>query len=285
MPSNETKPSIPESLVNAIQNERAILFAGAGLSSSLGLPLFDKLTEHLASELGMPDSGDVDFSILAEYFCLSTSRRHDLFEWMKKTWHPASIEIQDSTAHRAILELDFPVIYTSNYDSWIERAFEAAGRPFRKVMNVSDLAEAQPGETEIIKFHGDFADPESIILRESDFLRRMSLEAPLDIRLRADSLARPILFVGYSLSDPNIRYLLYRLGQLWQEHTPEKTRPKSYILMVERNAIQERLLRERGVEPIVWCADDPSEALRQFFSALCEAIRKRRERATSGGWN
>lgn len=284
MSGHEAKTILPESLVVAVQNQRAILFAGAGLSSSLGLPLFDHLTSHLARELDMPESQEVDFPILAEYFCLRTSGRRELFEWMRKTWHPDHIRIEDSVPHRAIVELDFPVIYTTNYDWWIERAFAAARHPFRKVINVSDLADTEPGETEVIKFHGDFDDPASIILSESDFLRRMNLDAPLDIRLRADSLARPILFVGYSLSDPNIRYLLYRLGQLWEEHTEKKTRPRSYILMVERNAIQERLLRERGVEPIVWTADDPSEALGQFFSALCQAVSKRREKAVSGGW-
>ena len=285
MPGEDAKTNIPESLVAAIQNQRAILFAGAGLSSSLGLPLFDKLTRHLATKLEMPAACDVGFPILAEYFCLHTSGRRELFEWMEQTWHPERIHIEKSVAHRAILELDFPLIYTTNYDSWIERSFAAAGHPFRKVINVSDLADTEPGETEIIKFHGDFAEPDSIILRESDFLRRMSLDAPLDIRLRADSLARPILFVGYSLSDPNIRYLLFRLGQLWNEHTEKKTRPKSYILMVERNAIQERLLRERGVEPIVWTARDPSEALGQFFSALCQAVQRRGEKSASGGWS
>lgn len=285
MLSQEPKPVvIPESLVTAIQNQRAILFAGAGLSSSLGLPLFDRLTAHLADKLAMPEGWDVDFPILAEYYCLCTSGRHELFEWMKHTWHPQDIRIDESVPHRAILQLDFPVIYTTNYDSWIERSFDVARRPYRKIINVPDLAATQPGETEIIKFHGDFADPESIVLSESDFLRRMNLDAPLDIRLRADSLAKPILFVGYSLSDPNIRYLLYRLRQLWEVHTEEKTRPKSYILMVERNAIQERLLRERGVEPIVWTAKDPSEALGQFFSALCDAVKKKRDKSVSGGW-
>lgn len=286
MIEQESRSDIPDSLVTAIQSQRAILFAGAGLSSSLGLPLFDHLTRHLAREMQLPDDAlETDFSILAEYFHVCTDERQKLYGWMERTWHPGDINIEQSAAHRAILDLEFPVIYTTNYDSWIERSFAAEGRPFRKIVKVSDLAEVQPGETEIVKFHGDFEDPDSIILSESDFLRRMNLDAPLDIRLRADSLARPILFVGYSLSDPNIRYLLYRLAQLWTEHTDHQSRPKSYILMVERNAIQERILRKRGVEPIVWQAKDPSEALSQFFCALCKAVQRRRERAVSGGWS
>jgi hypothetical protein len=268
-----TVPSdIPETLVTAIKQKRAILFAGAGLSSSLGLPLFDALTDHLAKELGIEQRANTDFPILAEYYLLQTSRHEDLFNWMRQTWHPENIRIRDSEAHNDILDLDFPVIYTTNYDSWLERSFEARGKAFRKIINVKDLADSKPGETEIIKFHGDFNAPSTIVLTESDFLRRMSLDEPLDIRLRSDSLARPILFAGYSLSDPNIRYLLYRLRQLWSQHTDENVKPSSYILMLERNEIQERLLRERDVEPILFEQDDPSAGLTKFFKALRAAV-------------
>ena len=269
------KPDIPESLVTAIKQKRAILFAGAGLSCSLGLPLFDVLTTHLAEELGMQDSHDIEFPVLAEYYLLQTSKQQEFFDWMRKTWHPENIRICASAAHNDILELNFPVIYTTNYDSWLERSFAERGKPFRRIIGVADLAETKPDETEIIKFHGDFDTPASIVITESHFLRRMALEEPLDIRLRSDSLARPILFVGYSLSDPNIRYLLYRLRQLWSQHTgDDDTSPSSYILMVERNEVQERLLIERGVEPIVYEESDPSVGLTNFFEALREAVKK-----------
>jgi hypothetical protein len=264
--------NIPESLIRAIKQKRAILFAGAGLSSSLGLPLFDVLTNHLAKELGIKETANIDFPLLAEYYFLRTPGQDELFRWMREKWHPENIRIQESQAHNDILRLDFPVIYTTNYDSWIERAFEATGKPFRRVINVRDLAKSRPGETEIIKFHGDFDAPNTIVLTESDFLKRMGLEEPLDIRLRSDSMARPILFVGYSLSDPNIRYLLYRLRQLWSQHLDESTKPRSYILMVERDDVQESLLRGRGVEPIVFANDTPSAGLTNFFNALCEAV-------------
>jgi hypothetical protein len=270
------RSDIPETLITAIQQRRAILFAGAGLSSSLGLPLFDVLATHLAKELGIKKSVNIDFPILAEYYFLQTSRQDKLFEWMRRTWHPENIHIRDSRAHNDILDLDFPVIYTTNYDSWIERSFAERGKPFRKIVGVRDLANSQHGETEIIKFHGDLDTPSTIVLTESDFLRRMSLDEPLDIRLRSDSLARPILFAGYSLSDPNIRYLLYRLRQLWSQYTDESTKPSSYIVMVERNDIQERLLRERNVEPILFEEKNPSTGLTKFFDALCEAAGKPR---------
>lgn len=263
---------IPETLVTAIQRRRAILFAGAGLSCSLGLPLFDVLTTRLAKELGIEKPVNMDFPALAEYYLLKTSRRKELHEWMCQTWHPKNLSVESSEAHSDIVDLGFPVIYTTNYDSWIERAFAARGKPFRKIVRVADLAQTEPDETEIIKFHGDLEDVNSIVLTESSFLRRMSLEEPLDIRLRSDSLARPLLFVGYSLSDPNIRYLLYKLRELWSQHSESARKPMSYIVLVKRDEIQEKILEERGVEPIILNDEDASRGLANFFRELRERV-------------
>lgn len=264
---------LPEALVSAVAHKKAVLFAGAGLSCHLGLPLFDVLKSHLSEELQLSNGNEFDFPVLAEYYLLKTGKQQELLSWMKRTWHPENIDVFASEPHRCIVELEFPVIYTTNYDSWLERSFATAKKPFRKIVDVNNLAEAARGETEIIKFHGDFDAPDTIVLTESSFLRRMSLDEPLDIRLRSDSLARPILFIGYSMSDPNIRYLLFRLRQLWDQHSAKTNMPKSYVLMVEEDKIQQQLLLDRGVEPILAVGKDASAGLTCFFRALREAVR------------
>ena len=264
---------IPDALIAAVRARKAILFAGAGVSSSLGLPLFDVLKAHLCKQLGLADASEYDFPILAEYFLLERGEtgRDELLHWMKNIWHPDELNITCSAIHEHIVKLNFPVIYTTNYDAWIEWAFKARGRPYRKIIGVHDLAARKPGEVEIIKFHGDFDSPDSIVLTESSFLSRMSLDGPLDIRLRADSLARPLLFVGYSMSDPNIRFLLFKLQQLWAQHPEGGSKPESYIVVVERNSVQQRLLIQRGVQPIVSDEGDATAALQKFFEALSDA--------------
>jgi hypothetical protein len=259
---------VPEKLITAIKQRQVILFAGAGLSSHLGLPLFDVLKAHLGKELGIPNWDELDFPTLAEYYMLKTKTRDELWSWMKQIWHPENLDVLASEPHRCIVGLGFPVIYTTNYDSWLETAFERAKKPFRKIVSVHDLAEASTGETEIIKFHGDFEDPDSIVLTESSFWRRMSLDEPLDIRLRSDSLGRPILFAGYSMTDPNIRYLLFKLRQLWEQHSDKAKKPTSYLLMQGVNEVQQGLLRERGVEPIVSVGRNANEQLTTFFRTL-----------------
>ena len=74
------------------------------------------------------------------------------------------------------------------------------------------------GDTEIVKFHGDFDDDESIVLTESQYFARLSLEHPLDIKLRGDTLDKGILFIGYNLADINMRYLLFKLQQIWNSY-------------------------------------------------------------------
>ena len=48
-------------------------------------------------------------------------------------------------------------------------------RPFLKIANIADLATDARGHTEIIKFHGNFDDDESLVLTESSYFQRMSM--------------------------------------------------------------------------------------------------------------
>jgi hypothetical protein len=266
---------LPATLISAVRGRRAILFVGAGVSMNLGLPSFPQLVNHIGEELGFdPDIFQTfgDYQSLAEYYVLD-KRIGPLRGWMDRSWHPESIDIRDSEVHRLIVELEFPIIYTTNYDRWLERAHEAHGRPVHRIASVGDLVNAKPGvPTEIIKFHGDLDDDASIVLTESSYFDRMSFETPLDIRLRSDSLARPLIFIGYSLSDPNIRYLLYKLQRLWNIAPSPEARPRSYILMTRPNPVQEALLGRRGVETVVWTDTDPGKALTGFLSAMLDEV-------------
>lgn len=108
------------------------------------------------------------------------------------------------------------MIYTTNYDRWIEKAFELYGKNFIKVANVSDIPLIKDGVTQIIKFHGDFDNDDTIVIDESSYYERLEFETPLDIKLRSDVLGKSVLFIGYSLTDVNLRFLFYKLAKLWK---------------------------------------------------------------------
>jgi SIR2-like protein len=270
---HELKP-----LVEAAASGRLILFAGGGVSQNLGLPDFKALVAHLAEEMHFkPDRFDAsDYAIVAEAYYVTQAQLGKLRSWMDRAWHPEAVRIADSELHNLIVDLEFPIIYTTNYDRWLEKAFEARKRRYHKITNAADLTIAPAGATEIIKFHGDFEDDDSLVLTESSYFQRMQFETPLDIRLRSDSLARPLLFVGYSLHDINTRYLLYRLQELWKNSPHADQRPNSYILMTEPAEAQKIVLRSRGVLPITIASEDPGGATTQFLRELLAAVRTRR---------
>lgn len=261
--------------MDSVRRRTAILFAGGGISQNLGLPDFSALICHLAEQMGVSAEGLSvdDYPVIAEAYVKTSGKLGALRSWMDTTWHPSSIDVTTSAVHNLIVDLNFSTIYTTNYDRWLEKAFEACKKPYRKITNVADLMHPLDGATEIIKFHGDFEDDASLVLTEASYFRRMSFETPLDIRLRADSLARPLLFVGYSLQDVNTRYLLFRLQELWASSDCAAQRPLSYVLMTQPQPAQETVLRSRGVEPLVWEDEDPGRATKLFLEKLLEATR------------
>jgi hypothetical protein len=268
-------------LVHAVAERRLILFVGGGVSQNLGLPDFKALVNYMASDLGLRGQYSVsEYSVIAEAYLVKHAQLGALRSWMDTTWHPATIDIARSELHNIIVDLDFPAIYTTNYDRWLERSFEARRKPFHKITNPADLTIPANGRTEIIKFHGDFQDDDSLVLTESSYFQRMQFETPLDIRLRSDSLARPLLFVGYSLHDINTRYLLFRLQELWKNSPHADQRPTSYILMPERDEAQEIVLKSRGVLPIpLENGGDPGPATTKFLRDLLEEVHRLRRHA------
>jgi hypothetical protein len=262
---------VHDDLAKAIADRRLILFAGAGVSACLDLPTWNELIDHLAGELGFAPEifrMSADNMVLSEYYLLEKGPIGPLRGWMDREWHKKRERIKDSKVHELITKLRFPAIYTTNYDRWIEFAFEAASLKFVKISNVGDIQKTKPGDTEIVKFHGDFDDDESIILSESQYFARLSFEHPLDIKLRGDTLDKGILFIGYSLADINIRYLLFKLQQIWNSYGGTQRRPDSYIFLARPNPVQEKVLQARGITPVISDFDNPREGLTQFLQDL-----------------
>ncbi len=261
-----------DELKEAIRNKQAILFAGAGVSAVLGAPNWGQLIDHIGEELGFEAdvfrSLSTNYLTLAEYYKLERGTIGPLRSWMDKNWNFSDQEIKDSRVHELIVDLDFPTIYTTNYDGNIERAFELRGKTVRKIVDVRDFLSVEGDELQVIKLHGDFESDESIVLTETDYFNRLSFESPLDIRFRSDVLARPVLFIGYSLSDINVRMLLHKLWETWNSSPHHTHQPSSYIFLSRPNEIEEKVLAQWGVKTLVGEYPDPKKSLEKFLSEL-----------------
>lgn len=261
-------------LAKKIKENKVILFVGAGISANLGLPtwkeMIDEMAEHLEidKEIFEIYGNNLD---LAEYYCLETGGVERLVDDMKDKWIVEDKRIEKSKIHKDICKLNFQIIYTTNYDNCLEESFELFGHPYTKIVGVQDICHIEHDKTQIVKFHGDFSDDQSIILTESSYFERMNFESSMDIKLRSDMLGKSIFFLGYSLSDINMRYLIYKLNKIWSKYDIKK-KPDSYIFFPNPNFVQEKLMECWGIKSIIGEEISPEKSVEKFLDRLVKEV-------------
>ncbi|HYH95651.1 SIR2 family protein [Hyalangium sp.] len=239
---------------------RLIPFLGAGFSKPLKLPDWSELMGWIAQRLDFePELFYLHgrYEQLAEYFQLAG---HDHFQQLvhEMTRRFDSEEAVNarrvSGMHQALASLDWRTLYTTNYDSHVEGALQDAGRKVAVLSSFEDFqTRREPGTTDVIKFHGTLAKPDTIVLTESSYYHRIALESPVDQRLRADLLSHSFLFVGYSFNDLNIRYIWYRMHQLRLQGQAGARRPSTrrcFIATFGPGPIQPDLLEQWNIDLI-----------------------------------
>jgi hypothetical protein len=262
---------ILERLVSDFGKRRLLLFAGAGLSKNLGLPSWSELIDHLATELDFDREvfkGLGSYPMLAQFYKHTAGSLDTLISWMRLNWLADSIDLAGSECHRLITHAKFPVIYTTNYDHWLERSHEYWGKPYDRIVTGPDIVRAELDSTHIVKFHGDLDLPNTMVLTESDYFDRLSFEHELDIKLRADMQQYSLLFIGYSLADPNIRLILHRLAKFREKLRDPHADLCSYIFLGSENIVETALLRRWHIEPIISRELDQGIALKEFLEEL-----------------
>jgi hypothetical protein len=246
-----------------------IPFIGSGLSSRFKLPTSEGLLDVMASELDWDSevfriSGDL--YQLAEYFVAVKGEIGYLRTKLDKMFDVAEAEVAKSKAHQALVSLDFPIIYTTNWDTIIEKSFKAAGKSCKAIVNIHDIAEATTEATQIVKFHGDFADDDSLVLTETSYFERLEFETALDIKLRADILGKTLLFIGHSLADINIRFMLHKLKKL--KGTQPDLPPTAIMVTFAPSEVEKKLYEKNDVLLIALNPINRDKSIDDFLGSL-----------------
>lgn len=169
---------------------------------------------------------------------------------------PIADPFRPATIHNAILDLTPLTIITTNYDRVLERA---AGTGFSYLNAESDEIgrSVRVGRPIVIQMHGVVTEPQSLVLGRSDYttVRRSGAHA-LEV-VEALFTTRTALFVGYSLSDPDMQLLLENV--LGGREGPGS----HYILSPKLRPHEAQLLRYcYGLAPIQY--HDTSEVTRMM---------------------
>lgn len=190
----------------AALERRPVLFVGAGWTLNAE-PYGKALTwKALASKMrsglenDILNTADLDPLWLAELY----RQRHgadDLLTVIREA--VPDDQLRPGVLHRALLELRWQSVLTTNYDTLLERSFGTDTRVHVCVDDVDLVRSAGREGLELVHLHGVLARPKSIVLAFEDY-RRYPIEHPgLLAKVRQLFLQHPVLFVGFSMTDPN----------------------------------------------------------------------------------
>ena len=198
---NITKSHIRQ-IQQAMRQNKLVVFAGAGVSKSAGVPLWGELIEELKKELDLPQY-ETDFLKIPQLY-KNLRKGKEFLERIKDILQDG--EVQYNKIHEALLDLKPCHIVTANYDDLFEQAIVNSNSNFFTVSKDEDLP-FNRGERLLIKMHGDFKSG-NIVLTENDYLD-YAKNFPL-IRAYVMSIfaSKLVLFVGFSFSDINLKYIL-----------------------------------------------------------------------------
>lgn len=100
------------------------------------------------------------------------------------------------------------IIITTNYDSMIENLLDSENKSANIFVGNTGFFKETTGWGELYKIHGTSSDPASIIITAEDYESYNENSILLNAKLLSSLVDAPILFLGYSLSDENVRSLL-----------------------------------------------------------------------------
>jgi len=206
-------------LANYVREGKCVLFVGAGLSRAAGLPDWATLMQTVVGEttMAVPGARDELQTLLArgKYIELADQCRellgpgyfHTLLRKILGT------KARRTALHRAIVETPYASIVTTNFDTLLEDAYARySGRGLPRTPTGTELANQGTllldGAFFILKAHGTLQRDDSLVFTADDY-RRITYDNPaFQSFLSALLLSHAVLFVGYSLNDPNFRLLL-----------------------------------------------------------------------------
>ena len=150
---------------------------------------------------------------------------------------------QPGKLHNLLLQLPWRDIFTTNYDTLLERT-EVPGRVYQPVATVTDLTTAI--SPRIIKLHGSFPSLDRFIITEEDYRTYPKDFVLLINTVRQSLIENTFVLVGFSGDDPNfLQWTGWIRDELGSNHAPIY-----FVSPLSLSNVQRSLLTQRGVTPI-----------------------------------
>src|SRR5947209_6495936 len=245
------KPIIPDPLVAHIARQNSIAFVGAGLSAGLGLPSWPQLIRQMidwceSHGISLPNKADIEHLLNVKTDLLAAAnalrakmgddKYHQFFGevFLRPNLKPTEV-------HKLLAKLPFVGAATTNYDPLLEGGYREIhpGESFDVFTHADhkQLGTALNAKRYfVLKAHATIERPDTIVLDTKDYGGLIYASKGYRTFLHAMFLQRTILFLGFSMTDPDLLALLRELKVIFKGHIPTH-----YALMDARGVTQTEL--------------------------------------------
>lgn len=235
---NESKRIIRK----ASENNKLVIFVGAGVSANSGYPSWTSLVGEFANGLGI-DTKNIsseDYLKIPQYYYNSRKEK----EYYDVIFNKFNVKVKTNPIHDLIFELNPYHVVTTNYDELLEEEARNKGMFYDVVSKDKDLPYT-PNNNMIIKMHGDLKN-KNIVLKEDDYLSYFKNFKLIENYIKSLISTYTILFIGYSISDINVKYIFQ-----WVKDILGNDFQQAYFLDVDENKkfaqIEYEYYKNRGI--------------------------------------
>lgn len=180
------------------KSRNACIFMGAGVSGGAGLPTWPELIRRLAEGTVLTGNQSFDEAdLLARASMLKNELGAELFAARIDN---ALVSPKYSLLHGLLSSLPCNEFITTNVEQLFEKATSSKQRG---VTILPSVDEHHLIDRWLLKIHGCVSEPSSLVFTKEDYDSSVSSRRALFGVLQAMLLTRHIVFVGYSLSDPD----------------------------------------------------------------------------------
>lgn len=176
-----------------------------------------------------------------------------------------------SNLHKDLLNLSWRDVFTTNYDTLLERTADmVTDRRYNVVLNQEDLVNSNDAPR-IIKLHGSFPSQRPFIITEEDYRTYPKRFAAMVNTVQQALLENVFCMIGFSCEDPNF---LNWIGWI-HDNLGKSSSQKLYMVSVEPvNEARQKMLFDKNIIVIdlvtVYPENNAEERLTIFFKKLME---------------
>ena len=274
-------------LLSYVRQRQCVLFVGAGLSRPAGYPGWQGLMETIVQRTVESAAGDPAGRELTAL--LELGRYAELADQCREILGPARFAAvlraelatrvsPPEATHRPIVQTPYASIVTTNFDTLLEDAYALwSDEGVPKCPTGAQLGRHGTLLLDrtffILKAHGTIHDATSLVFTSEDYRRINHANPAFQSMMAAILLSHAVVFVGYSLNDPNFRLLLDSQLSVFGTQTPPR-----YALMEGVGTLEAKIIRRTaGIEAISYPRGE-HECVATFLSTLASATRLKRSR-------